>query len=332
MKALVLYAPRTVRLVEMPLPKLPEGWCLIKTVAVGICGTDKAFYLGTYPLLKKPLVPGHEACGVVVSGCRDLEGELVVPEINFACRNCEVCFSGLYTHCPNRKTLGIDFDGAMAEYFVAPSWALHRVKGLDPLKAVLVEPLAALLNALRQAPPSIEDECAVIGTGSLAYMLAQLLRLAGFNPLIVHRGGSVKAKHFQRKGFRTVDVETAIKDFSNSMDVVFEVSGSPEALDIAIELAKPRGLIHLKSTPGSPTSSNLTKLVVKELRIYGTRCGTFKEFEKAIDLLRKGLVEPPPLKVLEGLDKGVQAFEESLNRNVFKVVLSLNHREHKDVS
>jgi len=327
MKALVLYSPRTIRVENVSEPLVPEGWCLIRTIAVGICGTDKAFYLGTYPLLKKPLIPGHEACGVVVGGCRELIGNLVVPEINFACRKCSLCLSGLYTHCPNKKTLGIDFDGAMAEYFTAPRWALHPVQNLDPVKAVFVEPLAALINALKQATPSIEDSCAIIGTGTLAYLLAQLLKLSGIKPIIIHRRDSRKAEVFRRVGFETVDAETALKELSSYFDVVFDVSGSSEALDIAIELAKPRGIIHLKSTPGSLFSANLTKLVVKELRIYGTRCGTFREFGKAIELLERNTIETPPVCIVRGLEGGPEAFEKAINRNIFKVVIKVNYSE-----
>ena len=70
MKALRLYKAFGLRLEKVEDPRPLEGRSLIKTVAVGICGTDKAFYTGSYPLFKSPLIPGHEVAGVVVS--RDL--------------------------------------------------------------------------------------------------------------------------------------------------------------------------------------------------------------------------------------------------------------------
>jgi len=144
MDALRLYGPRDLRLEDVPIPEPPRGWALVRTEAAGICGTDKAFYLGTYPLFKSPLVPGHEVVVRVVEGPEGLLGKRVVAEINFACGRCRLCRSGLYTHCPRKRTLGIDFDGGMAEYFVSPVEALHAAERLDPVAGVAVEPLAAV--------------------------------------------------------------------------------------------------------------------------------------------------------------------------------------------
>ncbi len=296
---------------------------MVKSLYVGICGTDKAFYLGSYDLLKKPLVPGHEVVGLVVEGCEELKGAVVVPEINFSCLKCPTCLSGMYTHCPHKKTLGIDFDGGLAEYFVAPPWALHRIENLDPMKAVFVEPLAALIHGLRMMPPLLGSKCAIIGTGTLAYLLAQLLKVSGASEItVVARKGSVKAKKFSEMGFNVVSLEDSER-LSSKFDVVFDVSGSPNALDVAVTLAKPRGIIHVKSTPGARFTINMTWAVVKELQFVCSRCGTHEEFEEAIRLLKRGLVEPPPLTLVEGLDNAVQAFEMSLRRDVFKVVIKI---------
>ena len=83
MKALVLYGPRDLRLEEVDIPRAPNNWCLVETKAVGICGTDKAFYIGTYPLFKKPLIPGHEVVGEVVEGPEDLVGRRLYLKLTF---------------------------------------------------------------------------------------------------------------------------------------------------------------------------------------------------------------------------------------------------------
>jgi len=325
--AAVLHGPRDLRVANVPEPELPDGWVLVKTAAVGICGTDKAFFLGTYPLFKKPLVPGHEAAGEVVEGPSGLKGRLVVPEINFPCWRCEVCREGLYTHCPNKKTLGIDFDGAFAEFFSAPVEALHVVEGLDPVVATEVEPLAALLNSLRQVPLRLGDSVAVIGTGNLAVMLLQLLKHIGFEPVAVVRRGSAKIRFVERYAAEVVFTDE-LREHVNTktrggmgFDVVFEVSGDPSALELAVEATRPRGVIHLKSTPGSLASFNSTAAVVKEVRIAGTRCGTFKEFREAINLLKRGLVKPEITTVIDGLSSAPEAFEKSLERGQVKVVV-----------
>ncbi|MGB9709313.1 MAG: MDR/zinc-dependent alcohol dehydrogenase-like family protein [Infirmifilum sp.] len=327
MKALILYGPGDLRLEDVKEPEPPSGWALVKTEAVGICGTDKAFYKGTYPLFKKPLIPGHEVAGRVVSD-GPLKGSRVVSEINFSCGKCEYCRRGLYTHCPYKKTLGIDFDGGFAEYFVAPLEALHRIDGLlDPVTATEVEPLAAVLNAFTQAPPKPTDNVAVIGTGNIALLTVHVLRWLGLEPVVVARSGSSKAHYFAEQGFRVLvddEVFSYIREKTPEglgFDVVVEASGSPEALDKAISLTRPRGVIHLKSTPGSQFKVGMTLAVVKELRIIGTRCGTFREFRRAIELLSKGVVKPAITKIFDGLDNAVKAFEASLRPEEFKVVV-----------
>ncbi len=327
MKALVLYGPRNAKVEDLPIPQPPSGWCLVKTLAVGICGTDKAFYTGTYELLKKPLVIGHEVVGIVVSNCDELTGKAVVPEINFSCLKCDFCRSGLYTHCPYKKTLGIDFDGGFAEYFIAPSWALHVVNNLDPKDAIFVEPLAALIHGLNLYPPRITDRCAVIGTGTLAYLLVQLLKLMGVDDVaLIARSESRKVKYFESLGLEILTIDEVLKcskDPHHQYDVVFDVSGSTTALDVAIQIAKPRGLIHIKSTPGAPFKAHMTLAVVKELTIVCSRCGTFKDFDKAIDLISSNRIKLPPTKVFKGLDNAINALEESVKGIVPKVVVMI---------
>jgi alcohol dehydrogenase len=325
LKAALLYGPRDLRIEEIKEPGAPRGWALMKTIAVGICGTDKAFYTGTYKLFKRPLVPGHEVVGEVVKPFR-LQGKLVVPEINFSCWKCEVCREGLYIHCPYKRTLGIDFDGGMAEYFVAPLSALHEVD-LDPLTAVAVEPLAAVINALNQFPLSPNASVAVLGSGNLALLALQLLKFMGFKPVAVIRRGSKKRKNVEGLGVDVVeleDVEEYLKRRTSlglGFHAVFEATGSSEGLDIAIKLVRPRGLVYLKSTPGSPFVVDMTNGVVKEVRVIGSRCGTCRDFEKAIELLESGVVNPIVTRVMKGLDSAKKAFECAIEPEEVKVVV-----------
>ena len=328
MKATLLSGPRLLRVTDVPIPSRSQGWALVKTLAVGICGTDKAFYTGSYPLFKKPLIPGHEVVGIVVEGSRSLVGRTVVSEINFPCWSCEVCRSGMYTHCPYKKTLGIDFDGGMAEYFVAPESALHLAEGLDTVVATEVEPLAALIHGLRVTPVGPEDTVAIIGTGNLAYLLYQLLKLRGAKAVIIARKGSPKASLLVLEGFRVAYIEDTSKLLEETwmglgFDVVFDVSGDPSAVEFAIDIARPRGTVHLKSTPGSRGNVNLTRAVVKEVKIATSRCGDFRDFEEAIKLLKSGAVKPKITSVFVGVESIPEAFEKALEREQFKVAIRM---------
>ncbi len=323
----MLYGPRDLRLKDVSIPRPLSGWCLIKTKAVGICGTDKAFYLGTYPLFKKPLIPGHEVVGEVVEGPEDLIGRRVIPEINFSCGRCYYCRVGLYTHCPYKKTLGIDFDGGMAEFFIAPVEALHLAEDLDPIIGVEVEPLAAVLNMFEQYPPTPTMKVAVIGSGNLAILTVQVLKLLGVDELVVIvRRGSVKHRYIRQLGAVTIyldEIEDYVKKNTpegQGFDMVIEATGSNKGLEIAVKITKPRGIIHIKSTPGGLAEFNQTLAVVKELRIIGTRCGAFKEFKRAIELLARGHVKPIITSTV-GLKQGELAFEKALEKEQVKVVI-----------
>ncbi|MEZ0393772.1 MAG: alcohol dehydrogenase catalytic domain-containing protein [Desulfurococcaceae archaeon] len=319
LRAVLLLGPGQVTVAEVKPPEVPKGWALVRSKLVGICGTDKAFYKGTYKMFKVPLIPGHEVFGVVEEGPEELLGKEVTSEINFPCWTCDYCRSGMYTHCPRRKTLGIDFDGGMAEYFAAPAEALHPFPG-PPEKGIFVEPLAAVLRALSLRPPRPTDDVAVIGTGNVAWLTVQALRaLYGVRADLIVRRGSSKAQAYRGLVKDVVPIDEAPE---SHYDVVFEVSGDPNALDLAIRLAKPMGTIHLKSTPGSPSSANMTVAVVKEVEVIGSRCGTFREFRKAIDLLLRGLVEPR-LDSVFPLEDAREAFEESAKPGIFKVAVRI---------
>ena len=337
MLAARLYGPWDLRVERVPVPEPRGGWALVRTVAVGVCGTDKAMYTGGYRLRRAPLTPGHEAVGVVVStppGYEGLVGRLVVPEINLVDPGLlwrEPCRS-MYTHCPGRRVLGMDVDGAMAEYFVVPVHALHDARGLEPWRAVFAEPLAAVLRAFTLYPPRPGAPAAVIGSGSLALLAAQVMeRVYRLRVTVFARRGSPKARVLESIGLRVrwVDeLEEAVAEetpWGLGYEVVFEATGSGEGLGLAVEAAAPLATVHVKSTHGGGAWLPQTRAVVKELRIVGTRCGTWREFEEALRLLRERVVEPVVTHRVRGLGNAREAFEKALERGSIKVIVETGY-------
>lgn len=325
MLAAVLKGPYSVAVEEVGDPRPGPGWAVVESRAVGICGTDKAFYRGTYRLLKEPLIPGHEVSGVVVDGPEDLVGERVVSEINFSCLRCLTCRRGYYTHCPYRSTLGITTDGGMAERFAAPSWALHRHR-LNHDVAFAAEPLAAVIHAVETTPPAPGDLVAVVGAGFIAHLLVQVLRPTRARIVVVARGDSPKKGYFRGLGVDVVSFEEAGEIGASEgldglgYDLVFEATGTNEGIKTALRLARPRGVVHLKSTPGGEASFSQTEAVVKEVTIATTRCGDSRDFRKALRLLEEGAVKP----VVTGeysLPEAAEAFKASIERRHMKVLV-----------
>lgn len=329
MKALVLHGPGDLRLEEVPDP-IPAGeWIRIRVKRVGICGTDKAFYKGSYPLQRKPLIPGHEIAGIVdMVGSNapvDLVGKQVTTEINIYCRKCWYCRHGMPTHCPYRTTIGISRDGGMAEYVITRHDLVHVTDNLTMLETVFVEPLASLVEMVEMAPIQPMSFVAVIGVGTIGLLALQIAKL--YNPQLlvaVTRPDSPKAALAERLGADMVltyseALEIARKETpeGQGFDYVVEATGSPQGLDMAIRLVRPRGVVAAKSTHGSPVSFNYTLMVVKEAKIIGSRCGPF---DKAIKLLEKKKINVESLVTSTyKLDEGIEAFRKSFERDQVKV-------------
>ena len=331
MKALVLHGPGDLKLEEVPDPVPRDDWVRIKVRRVGICGTDKAFYKGTYKPFKLPLIPGHEIVGVVdmVGDKADEKwlGRRVTTEINVNCRECWYCRHNMPTHCPYRQTIGISIDGGMAEYVLTRQDLLHNVEGLSDKQAAFVEPLAAIVEMTRMARPEKRSRVAVIGIGTIGLLAIQVLKQ--YDPEVIiafARPGSPKAGLAEKLGADEVlspdDYEYALKKYTPEaagFDYVVEASGSNAGVDLAVKLVRPRGIIAAKSTHGSRVSLDYTTLVVKEASIVGSRCGPFPE---AIELLRSGAVKIDDLVSAEyRLEEGVKGFEKSFDRSVVKIHL-----------
>ncbi len=331
MKALLLHGPEDLRLEEISDPTPPSGWVRIRVEEVGICGTDKAFYKGTYKPGKIPLIPGHEIAGIIDEVGEGVDegwiGHRVTTEINVACGKCWFCRNGMPTQCPYRSTIGISIDGGMAEYVIAPIENIHAIDDLTPEQGAFVEPLAAVLEMVSLEPPQPGARIAILGTGNMGLLSIQVLKYMAPGELVaVTRPGSPKAKIAREVGAdHVLTVDEAFEFAKNNtpegagFDYVVETTGSPAGLDLALRLVRPRGVIAAKSTHGSSVPFNYTSLVVKEVRVVGSRCGPFPP---AIKMLRKGLVKVEPL--LTGkfpLESGAEAIKKSFERSQVKIHL-----------
>ena len=304
---------------EYPEPILARGEALIRPALVGICNTDIEItrgYMGFRGVL------GHEFVGVV-QDCEDRAwvGRRVVGEINAACWRCAVCARGDESHCPERTTLGIDRrDGAMAELFSLPIACLHEVPASVPDQvAVFAEPLAAALEILEQSHIRPTDRVAVVGDGKLGLLCAQTLRLPGCEVLVIgrhperwellHQQGIATADERRRTTDEHNEASTGPSSFvprPSSFDIVVDCTGQRSGLAVARNLVRPRGRLVLKSTFAAESALNLSRLVVDEVQLLGSRCGPFAP---ALRLLERGLINVQPLVAGQfSLSQGLNAF------------------------
>jgi threonine dehydrogenase-like Zn-dependent dehydrogenase len=316
-----------------PLPDLQSGEALIRVILAGICNTDLEITRG---YLAFQGVLGHEFVGIVeavhegpgASPPTYLVGKRVVGEINAACHrsDCAYCQQNMFTHCPNRTTLGIvNRDGAFAEYLTLPVANLHLVPdNISDEEAVFVEPLAANFEILEQVHIKPTDSVVVLGDGKMGQLAAQVLALSGCEITMVGKHEEKLALAAQR-GIQTRLLDDVVgAQFiapSSRVDLVVECSGSAQGLDLAMRLVRPRGTIILKSTVANKSTLHLAPIVIDEIRIQGSRCGPFAP---AIRALGQRAVDIRPLiSAHYGLDDGIVAFEHAAKPGVLKVLVRI---------
>jgi len=247
MRALVFDGKLALRDIDKPIPN--SGEALIRVTLAGICGTDTEILKG-YSAFRG--VMGHEFVGRVVESADSAWiGERVVGEINIACGECSWCFSGLGRHCPHRTVMGIvSRAGCFAEYVALPLRNLHRVPAAIPDEAaVFVEPLAAAAEILEQMRLEPGTRVVVLGDGRLGLLVAQVLKSAGAQVILVGKHGW-KLDLARPWGVRVMtDSKSELQ--AASVPVVVEATGSPRGLAEAFRLVEPRGTVRPLMPPSS---------------------------------------------------------------------------------
>ena len=265
---------------------------------------------------------GHEFVGIAESG--KMAGQRVVGEINCSCRVCEVCRSGLPTHCPKRTVLGIvGHDGAFAEYIAVPETNLHVVPDiLSTDEAVFVEPVAAAYQILKQRLVERGQSVVVLGDGRLGNLCAQVLANYGCTVMVVGKHeAKLRILNNLAAGIKTVFLNEA--SLNRSADVVVDCTGSSTGLTTALQFVKPWGTVVMKTTVAGEQTLALAPIVIDEVRVVGSRCGPFGD---ALVGLQSGRIKVKQL-ISErfALDQAVEALEVTSNQPVLKVLLDVSN-------
>ncbi|MDG6964079.1 MAG: alcohol dehydrogenase catalytic domain-containing protein [Nitrososphaerota archaeon] len=309
-------------------PPRRTGEAVIAVRRAGICGTDLAIKSGKLSV-PTPLVLGHEILGTVVSAPSwkpDLVGKRAVTEINVSCGGCAYCRMGLRTHCEKVEALGIRRDGGFAEQVSTPAENIHLVPdSVRDDEAVFIEPLAACVQITKVTQIDHGSTIAVVGVGRMGLLALQVLKLRAPQVMVAIGHKGVKLEMARRLGAHAFDSEEITKVFDltggTKFDNVVEVTGTPEGLSLAMDLVRPRGTLHLKSTHGTPVEFDATRVAVDELRVQGSRCGPFEE---AIELLRRGDVKVDGMITRRfPLDRCEEAFESAASSSAIKTVFEI---------
>ena len=301
-----------------PIPDVPKGSAQVRVIKAGICKTDMELIKG-YRGFKGVL--GHEFVGIVTR-CDDPNwlGKRVVGEINVACGLCEWCAKGLGRHCPNRTVLGIfNHDGCMADYCVLPTGNLLEIPAavMDD-RAVMIEPLSAACEILKQVTLDGSERVVVLGDGRLGILCAWVISTVVSDVTLVghHPEKLEPAKWRHLKTALTADSIKA------GADIVVDATGSSQGISEAMSLCRPRGTIVLKTTVVSRDKVNLAPLVINEQTVIGSRCGQFKDGLKMLELYP----DMPTQQLITArykIEEAVTAFERARQPDALRVLLEI---------
>ncbi|MGR9116711.1 MAG: MDR/zinc-dependent alcohol dehydrogenase-like family protein [Gammaproteobacteria bacterium] len=303
---------------DLPEPVVAENECMIRLSLAGICATDLELMKGYAGFSG---IPGHEFVGVVEAVADEKDrhwlNRRVVGSINIGCNTCDTCLHDGPEHCPNRKVLGIrNKDGVFADYFTLPVRNLITVPDEVPDEAaVFTEPLAAAIRVLEQIESLDISNIAVVGPGRLGLLIGKLLSLAGHNVSML--GRSERSLKLPSQWQLNTGLVTHTPD--NHFDCVVDATGHNSGFAQALRIVKPRGSLILKSTFVPQEPVDLTKVVVSEVNIIGSRCGPFA---KALALLaEKAIAVESMIDGQYKLKEGRNALDHAARTGIRKIIL-----------
>jgi len=326
---------------ELPIPRLGDDEVLVLVEAASVCGTDLHILhwdAWAQQRIRPPLTLGHEFAGTVVDVGRNVRhvatGDYVSAESHVTCGACFHCRTGRAHMCARTQILGVDRDGAFAQYVAVPEsvvWQNDRAK-LPPEIATLQEPFGNAVFALSHADVAGKS-VAILGCGPVGL----------FSIGIARASGAVRVLASDRVAFRlglagamgaTAVLDTASVDDVPSwfaaqnegerVDVVFEMSGNPAAIASSFEIARNGGRVILFGIPAEPVEIDVAEaLIFKNLEVSAVSGRKiWDSWYRTRWILEHGVVDLRPLITAElGLDDFQRAFDLLDSGQACKVVL-----------
>jgi L-iditol 2-dehydrogenase len=290
---------------------------LIRVTAVGLCGSDLHWYaeggIGD-ATITSPLVVGHEFAGVIEGG--PAHGRRVAVDPAIPCETCTSCRSGYRNLCPYVRFAGHDrLDGGLQEMIAWPTELLHALPdGVSDSDGAMLEPLGVALHAFDLGHLHLGGTVAVVGCGPIGLLLIQLARLAGASTIIAVEPLPHRAEAAGRFG--------AVLTENAQADVVFEVAGNDDAVDTALELARPGGRVVLVGIPdGDHTSFRASLARRKGLTLALVRRMN-DVYPRAIRLVEEGRIDVTSLVTAHyPLAETPAAFTAAIRRQGLKIVI-----------
>lgn len=300
MKAVQIVNPHEMRVVDIDKPFLGAGEVMVKIEYVGFCGSDLNTFLGRNPMVKLPVIPGHEVGAVVEKigeGVPDgfFVGMNVTLNPYTNCGNCASCRNGRVNACEHNETLGVQRNGVMCEYAVLPWRKIIPAEGISSRTCALIEPMSVGFHAVSRAQV-IDNEfvmvvgCGMVGLGAVirAYQRGATVIAVDIDDEKLALAKSMGAAYTVNS--KTENVHECIQKITSGLgaDVVVEAVGSPTTYVMAIEEVSFTGRVTYIGYSKTEVSFQTKLFVQKELDIRGSRNALPSDFRAVIKYLREG--------------------------------------------
>ncbi|HEY4439812.1 MAG TPA: alcohol dehydrogenase catalytic domain-containing protein [Candidatus Elarobacter sp.] len=333
MRAAVYHGPRDIRIEDVPRPRPAPGELLVRVHANGICGTDASEFLGAqmYPIGRRhpltahegPMIPGHEFAGRVEEVGEGVEGfaegEPVVTGAALWCGVCPQCRAGRTSICAQYATVGLHRDGGLAELVRVPAHIVFRAApfGLGDDVAVLTQPMAIAVHALRRGAPSPNENVLVLGAGGIGAFLTYALAQAGATVVAADVSPerlAIAAQLGARETVRAGDafaLSRALAELGFVPTTVFEVTGIEAGFSAAIAAVDPGGRVITVGIAKHPIAIDARRVTTKELQLIGTNALIGREDVPeaarllALDPAAWGAVAPEMIPLDRVVDDGI---------------------------
>ncbi len=338
MKTLQIVEKGKIQVADTAKPVAKAGEVLLKIKYVGFCGSDLNTFRGMNGMAKMPVVPGHEI-GATIEAVGDNVPDFLKVGVNAtvnpytACGHCSACRHGQPNACEHNQTLGVQRDGAMSEYFVAPWEKVIPDAEISARDFALVEPMSVGFHAVNRAMVTDSDTVMVFGCGMIGVGAIVRASLRGANVIAVDVDDK-KLSLAKRLGAKftinsmTENLHDQLMKFTDGFgpDVVIEAVGRPQTYQAAIEEVAFAGRVVCIGYAKENISINTSLIVKKEMTVRGSRNAMPEDFKAVMNYIKRGVC--PIDELISAIVKpaDAQAALENWNANpgnVFRILANL---------
>jgi threonine 3-dehydrogenase len=316
MRALLKTAPAPgMEIRDVPLPVCGPSDVLIRVHHAGVCGTDLHIWewdAWASARLKPPVVIGHEFAGEIVELGSEARGEgllalgdRVTAEGHIVCGHCLPCRTGDAHVCRRTRIIGVDRDGAFAEYIAMPASNVMKLDGLATEIGAIMDPMGNAVHTALEGGNVPGSAVLVLGCGPIGCFAVGVARAAGASLVIASDYNPMRLELARRMGAHVTlnpaedDVVVRAHDLTGGegVDLVCEMSGHPSGHETAFRAARLGGRVNFLGTPSRNTEVNFARDVIfKGLTLYGvTGRRMYETWQQMFRLLRAGQLDPRPV-------------------------------------